>query len=57
MVTEKRGDVGTWRLDALRRVLPLLLEAMGATPHPRDYPPLLKRAQARLTDRADRAME
>jgi hypothetical protein len=65
MVRERSGDVGAWRLDALRGVLPLVLEAMGAPPHRRDYPPLLKRAEAGLIDtltgervrRLDRAME
>lgn len=50
MVRERSGDVGAWRLDALRDVLPIVLKAMGAPPHRRDYPPLFKRAEAGLMD-------
>ena len=45
-VMERTGDVADWRAVALARALPLILTAMGAPPHERDLPPLLKVAQA-----------
>ena len=50
-VRERIGDATEWRTEALNRALPLILEGIGAMPHPRDLPPLLKVAQEAAAER------